>query len=251
MSLRRDVHSAYETIASPLGGMPERVVQAVLADKGRRRKERIMFRVRTPLSLVAVFLLVAVVLAVFVGGRLVHDWNTFHNGTPAGHSNQTQSQFDAQIALLEQRPLSLPTVKAGADCPDTGNTNSVGYNYGSGPVYADGSGAVTTAWGNFFDIPYFTDPHLTGPVLVRGTDLLGHSVVFTGTGAYGPVIGNDPAQASPALHSEFVFDAGHPKQRENGYGVFQVRQGLPKDAGVCAGLQIDGPTFTETITAVG
>jgi hypothetical protein len=182
---------------------------------------------------------------------LIHDWNTFHNATPAGHNNQTQSQFDAQVALLVQRPLRLPTVKAGAACPDTGNSNSMGYVYGSGPVYANGSSAQGSAWGNFFNIPWFTDPHLAGPVLIRGTDLQGHSVVFTGSGAYGQVIASDPAQASPALHTELVFDAGHPKWRENGYGMFLVRQGLPRDAGGCAGFQIDGPTFTETLTAAG
>jgi len=210
-----------------------------------------MFRIRAPLALVAVMVLIVMVAAVFVGGRIVRDWNAFHNGTPAGHSLQAQSQFDAQVALLERRPLHLPTVSAGAICPVTGNNNSAGYVYGSGPVYADGSNGEPSAWGNFFNISWFADPRLTGPVLVRGTDLQGHSVVFTGTGAYGPVIANDPAQASPALHSEFVFDAGHPKLRQNGYGYFLVRQGLPKDAGGCAGFQVDGPTFTETFTASG
>lgn len=249
MTLRRDVHAAFESIAPLTAGIPDRVIHTVLVDTaGRRRKERLMFRMRAPLSMVAVFLLIALVVAVLIGGRLVHDWNATHNGTPAGQSTETQSQFDAQVALLEQRPLHLPTVNADATCPDTGNINKVGHVYGSGPVYADGSGAEASAWGNFFNIPWFTDPRLTGPILIRGTDLQGHSVVFTGTGAYGPVIANDPAQTSPQLHSELVIDAGHPKLRENRYGVFQVRQGLPKDAGGCAGFQIDGPTFTETFT---
>jgi hypothetical protein len=251
-ALRRDIHSAFESIEPLTAGMPDRVINTVLAEyAGQRRKERIMFRMRAPLSFVAVFLLIAVAVAVFVGGRLIHDWNTFHNATPAGHNNQTQSQFDAQVALLEQRPLRLPTVKAGTACPDTGNNNLLGHQYGSGPVYADGSSAQASAWGNFFNIPWITDPHLGGPVLIRGTDLQGRSVVFTGSGAYGPVVASDPAQASPALHSELVFDAGHPTQRENGYGIFAVHQGLPKDAGPCAGFQIDGPAFTETLTAAG
>ena len=208
-----------------------------------------MFRMRAPLSLVAILVLIVMVVAVLVGGKLVHDWNATHNGTPAGHS--TGTTFQEQVALLEQRALRLPTVRAGSACPDTGNNNSLGLAYGAGPVYADGSIGQPSAWGNFFDIPWYTDAHLTGPVLIRGTDLQGHTVVFTGTGAYGPVVANDPAQVSPALRSEFVFDAGYPKQRVNGRGFFVVRQGLPKAAGGCAGFQIDGPTFTETFTAAG
>jgi hypothetical protein len=250
VSLRRDVHSAFESIAPPASGLPERVLQTVLAENaGRRRKERLMFRMRAPLSLVAVMALIALVAAVLVGGRIVQDWNKFHNGTPAGQTKGPD--FAAQVALLEQRPLVLPTLKAGAVCPNTGNNNPIGYAYGSGPVYAAGSSPQTSTWGNFFWIAWFTDPHLTGPVLIRGTDLQGHTVVFSGTGAYGPVIANDPAQTSPALHSELVLDAGHPTQRQNGYGVFTVRQGLPKSAGGCAGFQIDGPAFTETFTGAG
>lgn len=252
MTLRRDVHAAFESIAPPTAGIPDRVIHTVLVESaGRRRKERIMFRMRAPLSMVAVFLLIALVVAVLVGGRLVRDWNATHNGAPAGHGTLTQSQVDAQVALLEQRPLHLPTVSAGASCPLTGNLNSAGYQFGSGPVYAEGASAEPSAWGNFFNIQWLTDPSLTGPVLIRGTDLQGHVVVFTGTGAYGPVVANDPAQTSPQLHSEFVFDAGHPTLRKNRYGVFLVRQGLPKDAGPCAGFQIDGPTFTETFTTPG
>jgi hypothetical protein len=250
VSLRRDIHSALESVEPSTAGMPDRVLHAVQADvPARMRRNRYMSRVVAPLPLVAIFVVIALIVAIFVGGRLVHDWQLSQHGTPAGNSQPTQ--FQREVAALEQRALVLPTVKAGADCPDTGNTNSAGYTYGSGPVYADGSSAVPSAWGNFFDIPWFTDPNLTGPVLVRGTDLQGHSVVFTGAGAYGPVIANDPAQKSPALHSEFVFDAGHPHLRENGYGYFLVRQGLPKDAGVCAGFQIDGPSFTEIVTTAG
>ena len=248
MSLRRDIHSAFESIAPPLGGMPERVVQTVLADKRRRRKEGMLLRLRAPLSLVAALVVIAVVAAVLVGGRLVQGWNTFHNSSPAGHS--TGLSYQSQVALLEQRPLLLPTIKAGDACPNTGN-KSADFQFGSGPVYANGSGGVPSAWGNFFSIPWYTDPHLTGPVLVRGTDLQGHSVVFSGPGAYGPVVGNDPAQASPELHSEFVFDAGHPAQRSRGYGMFVILQGLPTAAGPCAGFQVDGPSFAEIFTAAG
>src|SRR2546423_14396333 len=50
--------------------MPERVVETVLHDARRRRKGRVMFGVRAPMPLVAAVLLIAVVAAGFVGGRI-------------------------------------------------------------------------------------------------------------------------------------------------------------------------------------
>ena len=55
MSLRRDVHSAFDQITPSMGGLPERVVQTVLSEGAtRRRREKMLFRFRAPLSLVAV-----------------------------------------------------------------------------------------------------------------------------------------------------------------------------------------------------
>src|SRR5260370_20735450 len=100
MSLRRDIHGAFETITPPLGGMPERVVQTVLADNtGRRRKGRMFIRARVPLSLVAMIAIIAVVVAVLVGGRLLHDWNLFHRTSPAGE------QYQSQLAHLQAQTL--------------------------------------------------------------------------------------------------------------------------------------------------
>src|SRR5437868_14322112 len=72
-----------------MAGLSERVVQTVL-DEGatRRRREKMLFRIRAPLSLVAAFLLIALVAAVFIGGRLIQDWNALHNGSPAGQRSE-------------------------------------------------------------------------------------------------------------------------------------------------------------------
>src|SRR5207248_9652894 len=91
VSLRRDVHSAFDQITPSMGGLPERVVQTVLSEGAtRRRREKMLFRIRAPLSLVAVFLLIALVAAVFIGGRLIEDWNAVHNGSPAGQSTESE-----------------------------------------------------------------------------------------------------------------------------------------------------------------
>jgi hypothetical protein len=100
-NLRRDIHSAFEVIEPPLGGMPERVVQTVLADMRRQRKERMTYPLRISLALVAAVLLVA------VGAAAVMTWNSLHGQvSPAGDT------YGSQIALLEARPLHLPVFSA-------------------------------------------------------------------------------------------------------------------------------------------
>jgi hypothetical protein len=239
VSLRRDIHSAFDTIAPPLGGMPERVVQTVLAqNKGRRRKETIVFGVRVPFAIAATFLLVALVAAALV------TWNAVHGNTvPAGHGLTGLQQ-------LEARPLNLPTLKQTDVCPDNPGVNSLGYAFGSGPVYADGGPETPTQWGNYWDVIYFTAPGLTGPVLIRGRDLMSteRKVVFVGAHAAGPAIGNDPAPGTGAQHTELVLDPSHPQGRAGGYGKWSVRQGMSRGWIGCVGFQIDGPAFSQTFT---
>ncbi|HEY8801836.1 MAG TPA: hypothetical protein VIN00_02065, partial [Candidatus Dormibacteraeota bacterium] len=76
MSLRRDMHSAFDEIAPSTAGISERVVQTVLVENSSRQKrERMMFRLRGPMSLVAVFVLIAMVVGVLIAGRMIQDWN--------------------------------------------------------------------------------------------------------------------------------------------------------------------------------
>jgi hypothetical protein len=246
VSLRTQIHSAFDEVAPPTHGLPERVVQTVLTENaGRRRRERLMLRLRVPLSLVAVFMLVALVVGVLVGGRLMQDWNAFHNPAPAGGGSPSA------LAALEAKPLNLPTLKAGDNCPNSPG-NSAGFDFGSGPVYVNGGPEAISPWGYYFDVTYFTAPDLTGPVLVRGRDLMSNRiVVFVGTNSAGAVVGTDTRAGSKVTQrAELVLDAGHPHSRgTNGYGVFPVRQGLSKGWVGCVGFQVDGPDFTETVTA--
>jgi len=206
-----------------------------------------MFRMRAPLSLVAVLLMIAVVVAVLVGGRLYQDWSSQHQPSPA-HS----SRPEATLAELEARPLTLPTVKVGDPCPQNPGTNSTGHAFGSGPVFADGSSPITTSWGNYFDIGYFTAPGVTGLVLIRGRDLRNWTnvVVFVGKYAAGPTVGSDPQIQQGVQHSEALLDMSHAQRPLlNKETYWSVRQGLPASASNCFGFQFDGTDFTETFTS--
>jgi len=246
VSLRTQIHSAFDEVAPSTFGLPERVVQTVLTEKNsRRRRERVMLRLRVPLALVAVFMLVALVVGVLIGGRLMQDWNSFRNSAPAGGVSQSA------LAQLEAKPLILPTLKAGDACPATPG-NALGFDFGTGPVYALGGPESLSPWGYYFDVTWITAPDLTGPVLVRGRDLMSNrQVVFVGAYSAGSVVGTDTQSGSKITQrAEILLDAGHPHSRgSNGYGEFPVHQGLSQGWVGCVGFQIDGPDFTETITA--
>ena len=240
-NLRRDIHSAFEVIEPPLGGMPERVVQTVLAERnGRLRKERMVYRLRISLALVAAVLVVA------VGAAAVITWNSLHssNVSPAGVGLTPVQQ-------LEARPLNLPTVQTASQCPESPSSPSPGYQYGTGPAYADGGQETSTDWGHYWDVIYYTAPNLKGPVLVRGRDLMttDRRVIFVGPYAGGPVIGTDTGPNTGDQHTELVLDPAHPEARDNNhYGYWHIRQGMSNGWVGCVGFQIDGPTFSETIT---
>ena len=245
-NLRRDIHSAFEVITPPLGGMPERVVQTVLAEKkGRLRKERMVFRLRVSLALVA-----AVVIAA-VGVAAVITWNSLHNNvSPAGQVAPVTLQ------QLEARTLRLPAAKSANACPDNPGTNKLGYQFGSGPVYVDGGPEISTDWGYYYDVTYYAPQSLKGPLLVRGRDLTtpDRGVVFVGPFGSGTVIGVEPNMGQ--RKSELVLDPSHPPSvtRANvgasQMGNWHVRQGISKGWAGCVGFQIDGADFTEIITAL-
>lgn len=246
-SLRRDVHSAFEAITPPLGGMPERVVQTVLAERnGRLRKERMVFRLRVSLALVAAVLIAA------VGVAAVMEWSSLHNNVSQAGVGLTSVQ------QLEARSLKLPTARSANACPDNAGTNTLGYQFGSGPVYVDGGPETATDWGYYYDVIYYASPNLRGPVLVRGRDLTtpDRPVIFVGPQAAGPVVGTDSAPNTGAQHTELVLDPSHPQFRgKANVGTSQivywhVRQGISKGWLGCVGFQIDGTSFTQIISAL-
>jgi hypothetical protein len=245
MSLRRDIHVAFESIAPPLGGMPERVVRTVLAEQAaRRRKGRMVLRFRQPLSLVAAVLLIAVVAALLVGGRVLQDWNAFHSVPSRGDSSQ--------LAQLEARPLNLPVLYSISEC-HLGPLTSDNSALGSGPLYAYGSSKFTrTAWGTYNSNVLYTDRQITGPILVRARDLLNNSrIVFVGTWAGGPKVGTDVLHGSRVdQRSELVLNekdtrpvVDNPPAQPHAF-VWQFTAGVP-DGSSAIGWQIDGDGFSE------
>lgn len=247
MSLRREVHSAFDEVAPSTFGMPERVVKTVL-DEGssRRGREKLIYRMRAPLSLVAVFVLIALIVGVFIGGRLMQEWNAFHKSSPAG------SSYESQVAQLEAMPLRIPALKSHADCKP-GPYNSVG-SYGSGPVYGDG-GATSTSdlfWGVYYHNDVYAETNISGPILIRARDLLiDQPVIFVGQYAAGPVVGSDTIDGQTyEQHTELVVDTGHTSKTTASHKFnWLFMAGVPNRWSGSTGWQIDGIGFSELFLA--
>src|SRR5438270_2050209 len=223
-----------------MAGLSERVVQTVL-DEGatRRRREKMLFRIRAPLSLVAVFLLIALVAAVFIGGRLIQDWNAVHNGSPAGQSTQSE------LAQLEARPLNLPVLKSASEC---NGPYAAGSTAGAGPLFAYGGFAGTTSWGMYFRNIFYTDQQIAGPIVVRVRDVVNNvNVVFVGKYAAGPVVGTDTLNGTRVQqHAELVLYANNaalvtvnPPSKPHAF-VWGFTVGVPNDSTGSTGWQVDG-----------
>ena len=211
-----------------------------------------MFRMRAPLSLVAVLLVIALVAAVLIGGRLYQDWKVFHGSTPAG---QSQPTVEAQ---LEARPLHIPRFTSQRDCvtgPFYSNVPSSGF--GSGPVYGQGGSSDATAWGVYWYIFVFADTPIRGPVLIRAVHLFGtERVVFIGPNAAGQVVGTDTVNGQQVKQrTEALIDTtvtasnpGPPWQIGTDHPFnWPLTSGETRSAQLTStGWQIDGPDFSET-----
>jgi hypothetical protein len=244
VSLRNQIHSAFDEVAPPTFGLPERVVQTVVAEgPSRRRRERMMLRMRVPLSLVAVFVAIALVAGVLIGGRLMQDWNQFRNSAPAGGGQN-------ELVQLESRPLVLPTPASYLDCK-SGPYNAAG-SYGKGPVYGEGGGTSSTSWGVYYHNLAYAETDINGPVLVRANDLFTHQpVVFVGQYAAGPVVGHDTVDGvAVEQHTELAFDTSQASkspsaQKSTHRFAWLFIAGVPDSWSGSTGWQIDAVGFTE------
>ena len=201
-----------------------------------------MFRLRGPMSLVAVFVVIAMVVGVLIAGRVIQDWNAHHNAVPAGGINQ------AALAALVARPVNLSALQASDPCPD-GPTDSSG-NYGTGPVHGIPGGPQTISpWGMYWDLRLGTDSSLSGLVLVRAWDLrTNQPFVFVGQNATGPGVGTDSISGKTVdQHPYLVVDMAHAPGKPNADGqiVWDFTAGVPRGNSGCFGWQFDGPGFTE------
>ncbi len=265
MSLRTDIHSAFDEIAPSVPGLRERVVQTVIDRNAATGRYGALSRFRMPLSLVAVILLVALVVGALIGGRLAGDWRSFINPTQPAHIDP------AQLHELEHRALKFPPHVPGGHC-DTGPWDStqahLSYGWlGQGPVYQviPGGPYITTSWGTYIYLQFQTDASLSGPVLIRAMALdAGQDVIFIGEHAAGRTAVTDLVNGeSVQQYSEAVLDTSNPASRAAG-GLVQwsVVGGIagyqayptpgntksrnpPNPALICVGWQIDGLNFTE------
>lgn len=241
MSLRRDIHSTFDEISPSTFGMPERVVKTVL-DEGssRRRREKLIYRMRASLSLVAVFVLIALIAGAFIGGRLMQEWDAFHKSSPAG------SSYESQVAQLEAMPLRIPPVKSRADCK-SGPYNKVG-SYGSGPVYGDGAGTSVSDWGFYHHNLVYAETNISGPILIRAVDLFTNQpVIFVGDYAAGPVVGSDTIDGRTYdQHVELVVDTSHTSKTTVPHKYnWLFTAGVANTWSNSIGWQIDGIGFSE------
>lgn len=246
MSLRTDIHSAYDEIAPSTLGLSERVVRSA-SIHGAPRGRGVTVRLHAPLSLVAAVLLTALVVVGLAGGRLVQDWNAFRNAGPV------VGPRPSQLAELESRQLVLPPLNAGDPCPHTPlNANGV---YSSAKVGLKPGSSVSTTWGTYWYLSAETSADMRGPVLLRGLDLRTRQhVIFVGNFATGPITGTDTLGGAPLLqHLDLILDTSHPLPAYMGPGEFSwpFTAGLPSGQSGCIGWQIDGVGFTETMVTPG
>jgi len=263
VSLRADIHLAFDEVAPTTLGLSERVVQSARAEaSGRRKDDRWVSRMRMPLSLVAVLVLIALASAL-VGASLMRDWRNWSTAHPPPQINQTQ------LKGLEAQPLQIPVVPAGAACPISSLTDVSAHGpepllFGDGPVYATQLGAyqpIKTNWGTWTTLSLEVDTtRVSGPILIRATDLhTGQRLAFAqipfaapgqaGDGIpTGKAVGTDVIQGTAEqLYPELVLDTSRPYAgtKKGDWPVFKGLVGYPGSATGCFGFQIDGSHFTE------
>jgi hypothetical protein len=254
VSLRTDIHVAFDEVAPSTHGMSERIVASVLSDRSRPRAGfPWSTRLRGVTSMVAVVLLLVMAVGVLAGGRLYRDWSSFVN-------RPGQSSVPAG---LEARPLHLPVLSAGQACPAGPSMIIPGFGdgtvegFGDGPVIGQRGPVAHSAWGTYVYQWVITDRSLSGVVLGRGRDLVtGEAVTFVGDYAAGPVTGADTLDGlAVEQHHEALLDTSRPPQNDNPpevyfagsdrYVAWPMKIGLSTGASWCVAFQFDGPGFSE------
>jgi hypothetical protein len=257
VSLRREMHAAFDELLPNTAGMADRMVREASTHSRRpAAMARPMRVLRAPLTLVAVLLLIALVVGALAGGRLVRDWQHFIKPTVPVGINMTQ------LHQLEARAFVLPSVKNPDQCPPT--TSGANGWWGKTPVYVHSwisSGyipPVTTSWGVYYQFHAESQAGLTGPLLVRARDLVsGRDLMFVGLYATGPASSTDNLSGTRVvLRPELALDADHPLGAASGGFVtwgFDVGINAPGvrpssaiGSPFCTGWQVDGRDFTET-----
>jgi hypothetical protein len=232
VSLRSELHAAYDELGPEVAGLEERILVTVIRDRPRRAAWSV--RLRAPLSLVAVFVVIVVVAGSLVGGRLIADLRSYSAPhMPAAPLTPLQK--------LEARALHLQRLAPHAYCPQ-GPYDQNG-DAGLGPLHMSGSSVeLHTNWGFYYFDAMWADGPIQGPILVRARDLVtGQPVVFVGDYATGPSVGSDVVDGQDVQqHIELVIETPASPY------AWELTAGVQNHAD-CEGWQFDGPGFTETI----
>jgi hypothetical protein len=227
--LRTDVHTAFDAIAPATGGMAERIVESARAQariqNGRRR---FMLRMRAPLALVAALLLIAIIAAVVVGGRLWQSWSAPHTPIHVGAALPTLQE-------LEARPWLHQLLAAHESCVSSPF---------AGPVWAYPDTETASGWGTYSGGHFVLAKGFSGLLLVRARDARsGTRSIFANQNAGGPVIGADTVDGVTLdQHPEAVFDASDPAVIADSTGekTFLMTIGTKHPFSGCFQWQVDG-----------
>ena len=179
--------------------------------------------------------------------------------TPNPQTGLTPAE-QAELAILEARPLNLPPMPADGRCPDGPHSNVKPYHntyeylYGSGPVYGRGGMETDSANARYFDLAAITDPTVRGVVLIRGKELGGDLQIFwVGPYSAGRVVGSDSVGGhSVDLHAEAVLLVARPPAStatSPGWAIWPLRDGVANGFNGCVGFQIDTPSSTEVFVS--
>lgn len=236
MSLRTEIHVAFDVIAPPTGGMAERVVEtAVREARVRQRRRRFMLRMRAPIVLVAAVILIAVVAAAVVGSRLIQGRSGEHTvGPPVG-------SVGPGLAELEARPWQHQVLSSAQQCVGNEiNGAAVGANP---PILANPSaGPFAFPWGEYSTGETVLDQGFTGLMIVRTRDgLNGREGFWIYDNAGGSVVRTvDIGGRQVDGHAEAVFDVSKAKPTVNGLKVFKMHEAHLSGFSPCFEWQFDG-----------
>lgn len=263
-NFRTEFGRAIDAVAPPAPWL----MSAVRDGLRRRRREGWMDRAqRKPAQTrFAIAGLSMAVLAVLVVAALLlaQLYTSRQTPAPAGPPSSTilTTTDKAQLAQLEARPLALPPMPANGQCPDGPHStisafagNGTANVWGNGSVFVEGGNAVSTSKNIYFDVTFFTDPTVSGVVLIRGQQLGGRlNVVYVGDYAAGPVVGSDSIGGQPVTqHVEAALPADRPLSNTNaapGWGVWKIRQGIDRSYSGCTGFQFDTLAGTQVVVAL-
>ena len=148
---------------------------------------------------------------------------------------------------------------ASGQCPDGAHPTITPYRdgtlpqvWGNGTIFVEAGAATQTSQNVYFDVTFYTDPTVSGVVLIRGQQLDGRlKVVFVGDYAAGAVAGTDViAGKAVEQHAEAALPASRPPSNANaapGWGIWKVRQGIRSNYIGCTGIQFDTASGSDVI----